>query len=290
MNVFEPLRIVDTHLHLWSAEEITRRWVPPPLLRRDFLPEAHGRLLRRAGVERAVLVEAGENSLALHGLAARLASTGIQTRVVASLDLRSRSAASRIAAAHAESTVRALRMNLEGATDLDFLDRPSTVSLLGLVSQAGLRWEFLVTSEQLPAVRRVLERCPELVAAIEHCGKPRLDDPSSLRRWRDEMSALATGSRARCKLSFGFRADAIDEYEAGVARWPAGLAPLARWIVESFGPQRTMWGSDWPLSRLLGSYRDALTFWLQAFGPLSTADRAWIFSATAHEFYGLDIG
>jgi L-fuconolactonase len=278
---------VDAHLHQWRWADLQTRWRPPLALARDFLPSHHAPLARRSGVVASVVVEAGSSDEELRLVTHGLAEEGQVVGSVAALDLTDDDVISRIERLMASPYVCAARMNVEAHPDRDVLLRPGVKTALAAVAEAGLGWEFLVVAEQLPHVRQLLDACPTLHATIEHLGKPRLEDEVDLSVWRDAMAGLAADSGVLCKLSYGFRSDALQELAKPGAGWPiSGLQPVTDWLLRCFGTGRLMWGSDWPLSSLLGTYEEGLQMWQRLLGSLGDVDLERIFSLNAATFYG----
>lgn len=289
MFVPSPGGIVDSHMHMWRWADLRTRWVPPDPLARDFLPSRYVASAIRAGVVSSILVEAGASLRELHALRSRADADGHVVGTVASLDLSAQDVRVQIERLATSPGVSAARMNAESHPDRGVLHLASVKDALGAVADAGLAFEFLVIGEQLPHVRALLDGCPGLSATIEHLGKPRLGDASAVRAWRHDMAGLAAGSAATCKLSFGFRADSLDAIAASHQGWPLEqLEPVVEWLLETFGPTRLMWGSDWPLSSLLGSYDDCVAAWQTLLRSLSANDLQLIFAQNASVFYGLE--
>lgn len=278
--------VVDAHLHLWRWADLRARWSPLPQLARDFLPKAHVTRVQPLGVRASVLVEAGSDIRELSGLAEGLLREGHGVAVVAAVDLTAPAAASAAERLAELSYVRAARMDFESHPDPTVLTRKAVQSALKAVKDSGLRWEFLVRGEQLSQVRRLLDRYPTLPATIEHLGKPRLDDPERLAAWHVDIAGLARDTNVTCKLSYGVRADALKENARSANKWPiAELSPLVAWVLESFGAKRVMWGSDWPLCSLMGTYGEALEAWRYLLRDVRRDELIAICASNALEFY-----
>jgi L-fuconolactonase len=141
-----------------------------------------------------------------------------------------------------------------------------------------LVFDALVLPHHLPVLSDFAELYPELRMVVDHAAKPPLRS-GDLSEWRHDMTTIARGTHAVCKLS-GLVT------EAGSAN-PAILAPCVDHLLEAFGPRRLMWGSDWPVCELVCSYDE----WSQASDMLlvrlAPSERAQIYSATARETYGI---
>jgi L-fuconolactonase len=142
-----------------------------------------------------------------------------------------------------------------------------------------LRFDALVKPRELKALLRALDRHPELAVVIDHCGKPDIAG-DGWQPWAEDLDALARNTRAHCKLSGlvteagrGWTVDALRRYVAHV--------------LECFGPQRVLWGSDWPVLTLVASYAD----WNRAtdalLADLPASEAAAIRGGNARRFYAL---
>ena len=115
---------------------------------------------------------------------------------------------------------------------------------------------------------------------IDHLSKPEIKH-RRFDAWRADLQAAAAWPNIYCKLSGLIT-------EADWRSWTvADLKPYVQAAVELFGPQRLMFGSDWPVCELAGSYEQVVAALRDALGPLSTSEREAIFGGTAARFYGL---
>lgn len=277
---------MDTHLHGWRWADLRTRWPAPQPLDRDHLPRATARLAALAGVESAMLVEAGSSLEELVALATEPGAERFVTGIVATLDLTSPSVREAIEVLRATPLVRGARMNLEALGDATVLRRRPVLEALRAVAEAGLVWEFLVTAEQLSDALAALAAVPDLRAVVEHLGKPLLTDPVAKAAWKHDMHRVAADTRAMCKLSFGFRADSLELVARERSGWPieALREPVAHLLGE-FGPDRLVWGSDWPLSALLGRYSDSVEAFDRLVEGCQPAEMERIFRTNAEGLY-----
>ena len=143
-----------------------------------------------------------------------------------------------------------------------------------------LTFDALGFPRHLANFHTILTRYPDLRAVVDHCMKPQLRAPEGYRHWADGIARIARDTQARCKFSA-----LITEADPG---WTvADLAPYAAHILAMFGPNRVMWGSDWPVCRLRGDYGDWRRAALELTRDLSPEAQAMVFGGTATEFYRL---
>jgi L-fuconolactonase len=140
-----------------------------------------------------------------------------------------------------------------------------------------LVFDALVRPQHLPPLLRVVERHPKLRVVIDHAAKPALRE-RRLGTWRDDLARLAAHDNVACKLS-----GLLTEAAPG-----AGLevfAPVVETLLEEFGPQRLLWGSDWPVVDLAGGYDRWRSLTSQLLSPLAPGARAAILGTTAQRTY-----
>jgi L-fuconolactonase len=142
-----------------------------------------------------------------------------------------------------------------------------------------LRFDALVKPAQLPALLPLLDHHPDLAVVIDHAAKPDIAG-GMWEPWARSMRAAAVNPRVRCKLS-GLVT------EAGPGWTIETLRPYFEFLVECFGAKRLMWGSDWPVVNLGGSYQRWYATTVALMTGLTPQERAAIMGGTARKFYGL---
>ncbi|MGK5741157.1 amidohydrolase family protein [Micromonospora sp. URMC 103] len=280
--------IVDAHHHLWRIED-GYAWLDAPDLapiRRSFGPGDLQPELVAAGVDRTVLVEGGrcDTEEAALLLAYARASTVIGG-VVAWADPADPALADTIAAyrqAPGGDLLVGVRPQLQAESDPGYLERPQVRRGLRTIADSGLALDVVVRVDQLAAVAGAARAVPELRFVLDHLGKPRIrDGAAGLAAWTGPLAAVAAEPNVTAKLS-GLVT------EAAWDRWTvADLRPFVTEAVERFGPQRLMFGSDWPVCRLAASYGRVLSALTEALPPLSAPERAAVLGDTAVRTYRL---
>lgn len=277
--------IIDAHHHLWSLAEGLRwapgsgySWLDDPSLspiRRDItVAELRGHLAA-GGVDRTVLVEGGvcrhEETAAFLELASR---TPEIAGVVGFLDLR---AGPPVTELGTSPLLVGIRDQVQ-AYEVDFLREPAVVERLREVAAAGLVIDLVIRPEQLSAAAYAAGAVPEGRFVLDHLGKPPIR-AGDLAGWRADLAALARHPNVYAKFS-GLATEA-DWHTWTVSQ----LRPCAEAALEVFGPQRLLWGSDWPVVDLAGGYQR----WLATARELvPAADHAAVFGGTAAAVYRLE--
>ena len=254
--------VIDAHHHLWTADYPWLASKPEfEPIRRDYGVNDLRANLKEAGVDRTVLVEAGwghpsETVEFLHLAGAVDEIAG----VVGHIDLLDPHLTATLARYGNHPRARflvGLRDQIQGRPDPDFLAKPEVVAALKTVAETVPTFDLIVRVDQLPAAAKAAAAVPELAFVLDHLGKPQVrDGDAGLKAWREAVAPFAKQPNATAKLS-GLVT------EADWQRWTsADLRPFVRAALELFGPDRLMFGSDWPVCELAATYsrvKEALT-------------------------------
>ena len=275
---------IDAHHHVWSLARGDYDWLQPTLalaaIHRDFSLADLRPQLDAAQIEATVLVQAAPTVAETRFLLDVARSSGGLVRgVVGWADLSAADAVATLERLAREPLLKSIRPMLQDLPDADWIDRPEVQPALAALPQLGLRLDALVKPRELKALLRALERYPELAVVIDHCAKPEIA-AGNWQPWAEDLGALARHTRAHCKLS-GLVT------EAGRGWTVEMLRRYVEHVLECFGTQRVLWGSDWPVVTLAASYAD----WNRATGALlaqlPATDAAAIRGGNARRFYGL---
>jgi L-fuconolactonase len=274
---------------MWRLELLRRVWQPPEVIFRTFEPKDLAEASQPIGVERCVLIEAGTTPEENQALAETAAASKLIGAVVPYVDPQSKMLVEELDYWEQNPKFRGIRMRYEGHPQPGILTHPSTIEGLREVARRGLVFEFLVETQQLKDILMVYERVPELKGVVEHMGKPDLRRGTGWEAWSQQMEALAANTGIICKLSISPRAEDFDEIFASLGQgWSTELVkPRVQLLMELFGPEHLMWGSDWPVALLQSDYMGTYGTMREALGPLDPGDELQIFQTTATRFYGL---
>ncbi|MFE5328969.1 amidohydrolase family protein [Embleya sp. NPDC056575] len=285
----EAARRIDAHHHLWDTDAhpdaygwMDGPWADP--LRGRFGPDELARAAGPVGPVGTVAVQARtdtEETLDLLAIAADPSTPVVA--VVGWIDLTAPDPAERAAALRAApggELLVGVRHFVQDEADPQWLARPDVTRSLEALAAAGLTYDLLVREPQLPAAVRVAERHPGVSFVLDHLGKPAIG-AGAWQPWADTVERLAALPNVAVKLS-GLVT------EAHWRDWTAAqILPYARHALACFGPERTMFGSDWPVCTLAASYDTVVSIADQACAELSDAERDLVFGATARRVYGL---
>jgi len=291
MNMQTNFGIIDTHVHFWDLTLPGTTWPTPEWkpLYRSFRPNDFIKAAKPAGVTSCIFVEAGTAAEAARFMK-ETAASDVVAGIAPYIALTNPQLARDLDAWMQNPKVKAVRDRIEGNPDRNFLTQSKILEGLRQVAERGLVFEFLISSYHLPDIAKVYERVPELKGVIEHMGKPDIRSGSDRAVWARDMKSLAANTPVLCKLSLSPRVEDLSELVANPGRgWRVDLIkPYAAELLEQFGANRLMWGSDYPLIFMESDYSGTLSAMQQALGSLPENDERCIFRTTALRVYGIE--
>ncbi|HET6979533.1 MAG TPA: amidohydrolase family protein [Pyrinomonadaceae bacterium] len=275
--------MIDSHQHFWQVGRFDYPWMSSNLgiLYRDYLPQDLVPILKANRVDKTVVVQAS-NSVAESRWLLELANTNsFIAGVVGWVDLTSPSCIAQLNELCANPKFKGVRHLVESEPGDDWLIQPIVLASLQQLAARGLSYDLLVHTRHLKHVPRVAESCPDLKFVIDHLAKPPIAS-NEIDEWSEALRPLANYPNIYCKLS-GLVT------EANWGSWQTDdLRPYVDVALESFGVDRLMFGSDYPVCLLAASYDRVLESFQEILKHLSNTDRDKIFSQNAEEFYRLN--
>ncbi len=283
-----PTPVVDSHHHFWQPGQHDYYWMAGPELeaiRRPFGPSDLRPLLLSSGVDCTVLVQTVPSVVETREFMAIADRTRFVAGVVGWVDLTDPAVKDTLAELRAQPDGKSLvgiRHMVHDEADPDWLLRPEVQRGLAAVRDAGLAYDLLVRPRELPAALTTAQAFPDMRLVIDHIAKPSIAS-GQLEPWASLMEPFRELSHVHCKLSGMIT-------EANWTSWSAdNLRPYVTRALDIFGVDRVMYGSDWPVCLLAGSYGAVKNALEEALPPLSRADWAKVFGRNAVKFYQLDV-
>jgi L-fuconolactonase len=277
--------VIDAHLHLWNTGRLRYEWLHRPenaAINRTFgFADFRSRAVA-AGVDRAVLIQADDSAADTEVMLEIAAAHPEIAGVVAWVPLdRPGEAAARLDELERRPAFCGIRTLIHDQPDPDWLLRPDVGEGLALLEQRGVPFDVIaVLPRHLSHLPVLSERYPGLRMVLDHLAHPPLDG-TSLGQWRALITAAARNPRVCAKVS--------GLYPPG-SSWTAGdLTEVAEFAFGLFGPDRLMFGSDWPVAELSGGYAKVRTEFSRLFAQLPPDGRDAILGGTAARFYALRI-
>ena len=278
------LSVLDTHHHFWKVERGDYHWMTPDLkvLFRDYMPDDLAPALRRAGVTRTILVQAAATEAETEFLLEIAESCEFVAGVCGWLDMDSDDFPARLARFLDNPYFVSFRPMLQDRDEPDWILKPRVLKNLAHVAEVGARFEILTKPAQLPHAIEAVKRTPTLKAVVNHLSKPLIAE-ARLEPWASNIAVLRDFPNVYCKISGMIT-------EADHDRWaPEDLQPYVLHVLDVFGPDRVMFGSDWPVALLATeSYGDVVNALRTIVGPvLGREDHRKLFYENGARFYGL---
>ncbi|MGW1255155.1 amidohydrolase family protein [Streptomyces sp. NPDC002513] len=278
--------LVDAHHHVWDLAVRDQEWINGPELaplRRTFSLTDLRPLAERAGVGATVMVQTVTVPEETPEMLAQAASDPLAAGVVGWTDLTAPDVADTLARLRelpGGGRLVGIRHQVQSEPDPQWLVREDVLRGLSAVADAGLAYDLVVLPHQLPAATAAARRLPGLRFVLDHVGKPAIAS-GALEPWASELRALAAEANTFCKLS-GLVT------EADWHGWTVDdLRPFAETVLAAFGPDRVMYGSDWPVCTVAADYAEVLDAARALTAGLSVDERAGVFGGTAVNAYRL---
>ena len=272
---------IDAHQHFWRLDRGDYGWLTPQsgAIYRDFGPDDLEPLLKAAGIEGTILVQAAPTCAETEYLLGLVAQFSFIKGVVGWTDFEHDDAPQTIARLAAAPALVGLRPMIQDIPDPDWMLRPNLAPAFQAMIAADLTFDALTLPRHLRALKQLLQRYPDLRCVIDHGAKPRIatrtDDS-----WFDDMAQLADSTTAYCKLS-GLVT------EAGPNWTVEDLRPYVEHLLATFGAKRLVWGSDWPVCTLAAPYQRWHAATQTLLAGISASERDAVFGLNAEVVYRL---
>lgn len=273
---------IDAHHHLWQYSVDEYGWIDESMavLQRDFLPEDLVSEMRSAGMDGAVTVQARQALEETHWLL-NLADQHPEIRgIVGWAPIASPEFPVVLEALAGRPKLKGLRHVVQAEPDENFILREDFNRGIRTLRGTGLVYDVLIYERHLQQTIAFVDRHPDQVFVLDHIAKPRIRE-GMLEPWAERIRELAKREKVFCKIS-GLVT------EADWKQWtPEGLRPYLDTVVEAFGPERLMAGSDWPVCLVACGYAQWFRVLEEYFAGFSTLEREAVFGENARRAYGL---
>jgi L-fuconolactonase len=277
---------IDAHQHYWHPARGDYHWMPMdnPILARPYGPHDLAPQLEQAGISKTVIVQAAasvEETEYILGIADASPTVGA---VVGWIDFEIPGHLAHLKRLKNHPKFVGVRPMIQDIPDVNWMLRDDVQWAFAALVDLDLTFDALGFSRHLENFLTILKRYPTLRVVVDHCMKPQIRDHATakneFRFWSEGISRIANETSAFCKLS-GIVTEANENWTAD------NLRPYTDHVLNTFGPSRVMWGSDWPVCRLRCEYGE----WVRAAEALtvqlSNADQSNVFGGTAARFYRL---
>ncbi|MCT4554035.1 MAG: amidohydrolase family protein [Pelagimonas sp.] len=272
---------LDAHQHFWALERGDYGWLTPDLapIYRDFLPADLAPILKKWQIDGTILVQAAPSLAETRFMLDLAKDTPFIKGVVGWVDFDSPEAASHLIDLAQDPHLVGLRPMLQDIEDSNWVLQPRFAPVFETLIQHGLVFDALIQPRHLSALHHLAQRHPDLRIVIDHGAKPHIAK-GTVTGWSEGITALAQLPNIHCKLS-GLVTEAGPDWSE------PDLTPYLAHLLNCFGPQRLIWGSDWPVCTLASSYDRWVQICETFLAPLPDSARAAIFGLNAEHVYNL---
>lgn len=275
------MTIIDTHQHFWKYDPVNYSWINDEMqvIRRDFLPGDLAVVVNEEKLQGTIAVQADQTEAETDWLLQLAAKNDFIKGVVGWVDLRSSHIEERLQHYQQFSKLKGFRHVLQGE-EPSFMLQESFLNGISKLNEYGFAYDILIFPQHLEAALQLVKQFPQQRFVVDHVAKPTIKD-SKIDEWKTGMQQLAIHNNVYCKISGMIT-------EADWKSWTAEqLKPYIDVVVESFGIDRIMYGSDWPVCLVASSYNKWIETVKEYFSAYSAEDQEKVFSGNAIKFYQL---
>lgn len=278
------LKKIDAHQHFWQlSQPFDYGWLDNPQLaqiRRDYLPVDLKLHLDNCNISGSIFVQTQHNSEENQWVLDFCKSYPFLKGIVGWVDLASHTCEEQIQEISKNPKFLGVRHVVQDEPDDNFLIRPEILNGLSTLEKHGVPFDVLIYVKHLKHVPTLARKFPSLKMVINHLAKPQIG-LNGLPQWHDDFIACAMYENVYCKLSGMVT-------EADWNDWrPSDLKPYIQTAIDAFTSERLMYGSDWPVCELAGTYEQVHSALLENISELSHYEQQCIFASTAENFYNI---
>ncbi len=280
-RIFCEMRL-DAHQHFWRYSAAEYGWIDDAMasLRRDFCPSDLKPLLDSNGFGGSIAVQARQTLAETDWLLDLAEANAFIRGVVGWVDLRSSDVRADLERLAGRKKLVGMRHVVQAEPDREFLLREDFQRGIGLLEEFGLAYDLLLYPKHLEAAERLVRAFPRQRFVLDHIAKPVIR-AGLVEPWARDLRALAKHENVTCKLS-GMVTEA--RWGAGT---PADFAPYLDVVLEAFGAERVMIGSDWPVCTVSADYAATMGIVTGYIAQLTESERAAVMGGTCARAYGL---
>ncbi len=273
--------IIDAHQHFWEYNPVKHDWIDDEmaLIRKDFLPSHLLPVLQKNKIEGTVAVQADQTENETNFLLKLAKENSFIKGIVGWVDLRADNIKERLAHYAQFNTVKGFRHVLQGQ-EPSFMLQSDFIRGIASLSAFNFTYDILIFPNQLTAAFQLVKQFPNQLFVIDHIAKPYIK-AGLVEEWKRDMKMIAQFDNVYCKIS-GLVT------EAKYHQWKKeDFTPYLDVVIDAFGINRIMYGSDWPVCRVAASYEQTMGIVKEYFFPFTTNEKALFFGKNTTQFYHL---
>lgn len=282
----EQLAVIDAHIHLWDLGKLTYPWLNDhPKINRNFLIKDYDKASAGHTVEKMVFVQAEcspSQFLDEVNWVSSIADTDSRlAAIVPWAPLHTGNAVNEVLEKYVDNKwIKGVRRLIQPEQDPDFCLRPDFVKGVRLLGEKNLHFEITIDPIHFPAVIKLIGLCPNTRFVLDHIGNPNIAK-NQIEPWKTYVKAFAESGPHYCKFS-----NLV--CNADLEHWNIeDLKPYAQAIIESFGPERMIWASDWPHALRASTWSRWFETTMELTKDFNEQERMAFFRTNAIRFYKL---
>lgn len=274
--------IIDSHQHFWIYNKDKHSWLDDSMstIRKDFLPEDLKEVYKENNIEGCVAVEANQDGKETDFLLNLSKKNDFIKGIVGWVDLRSENIDELLSVYSCEKKLKGFRHVVQAEPDPNFLLRPNFIRGISKLDTYNYTYDILIFPHQLAATLEFVKKFPNQKFVIDHIAKPYIKD-GFFEGWAVLMKEIAKCENVYCKLSGMVT-------EADYKKWTVEqIEPYMNLVLDSFGADRILFGSDWPVCLVAGKYSEIKKLTTDFISKCSFEEQKNIMGTNAINFYSL---
>lgn len=273
---------IDAHQHFWIFDPVRDSWIDDSMkkIQRDFLPKDLRPVLEANGLDGCVVVQSDQSEVENLFQLTNAIQNDFVKGVVGWVDLQAKNIEDKLEHYRYYEKLKGFRHVLQGEKDRALMLKKKFMNGIGLLRKYNYTYDILIFPDQLKFARKLAAAYPDQRFVVDHIAKPYIKD-SKVDGWKQDIQALAQLPNVYCKISGMIT-------EADWTKWkPQDFTPYLDTVVEAFGAKRIMYGSDWPVCLVAGSYKKMKGIVDAYFTSFSENEKAAFYGGNAVRFYNL---
>lgn len=280
-KLVQRMQKIDSHQHFWHYNAVKHDWIDDAMavIRKDFLPAGLLPVLQQHNVDGCIAVQADQSEAETDFLLALQKENDFIKAIVGWVDLRAENIAERLSYYKQFSAIKGFRHVLQGEAP-EFMLQPNFLNGIAALKEFDFTYDILIFPKHLPAAITLVKQFPEQKFVIDHIAKPYIK-AGLIDDWKKDMNAIAQYKNVYCKISGMVT-------EADYQHWKlSDFKPYLDAVVNAFGTNRIMFGSDWPVCLVAASYTKMMDIVKDYFSSFSGTEQNDFFGNNASAFYNL---
>lgn len=275
---------IDAHHHVWNYDPVEHAWIDDSMqvIQRSFSAADFQPILEAAGVQGSVLVQVSQSVDETYSFTDIAQANDFIKGVVGWVDLLANDLDRQLDIMRALPKLKGFR-HIAQAEAPDFLSRSDVKKGVSTLGKAGFTYDILIKPHQFEAALELAAACDDMVLVLDHIAKPYIK-AGEIGAWHRHMEQLGAMEHVYCKISGIIT-------EADWQQWtPAQIEPFLDIALRAFGSNRLLFGSDWPVCLVAGSYQQVVDLAADFVSRLSASEQADFWGGNAVRCYALEAG